>query len=404
MKIVYGMLGIFIFWCATACSNKKAEKQLSDIWKGSAVLGKVIKIKKCRFEEWLEITPTDFVVPYGADLKQISAQPWDRDGDGSWDFLLMDTTDLAKINEFKVVSDNTSSKFQQYTNVRLGKKDSLGVYSSRNEELRPNNHIAQQKGDYLYQAEGPIWENEIIGFRLYFDERNGIDIFGKQNPEMVADKIGVAGNYHELQEWGMDVLKVGNSYGAGEMGIMINDTLEHIGDVGIEKFYITANGPFLASFTINYEAPPSKKWSSIKREILIVKGLSGYFTENQLLGGSSETFLTTGTVNILSDTLMVNEQDRYVLLTTHGQQAELNKFLGMGLVIPEDDFKNYAAAPNSNEAPVSNTYYASFKTHDEPINYLFIAGWELENSNYTDPDFFNEQCEIWAAQYMDWLK
>ncbi len=45
-----------------------------------------------------------------------------------------------------------------------------------------------------YQMEGPAWENDLVGFRNYLDQRNGMDIFGKIESRMVLDSVGVAGS------------------------------------------------------------------------------------------------------------------------------------------------------------------------------------------------------------------
>ncbi len=69
----------------------------------------------------------------------------------------------------------------------------------------------------IAQAESVSWENDKIGFRNYFDCRNVKDLFGKLKPDMIIDKIGTpeSPSYHELSDWGMDVLHCGSSLGSG---------------------------------------------------------------------------------------------------------------------------------------------------------------------------------------------
>lgn len=61
-----------------------------------------------------------------------------------------------------------------------------------------------------YLTEGPGWENDKVAFRLYFDMRNTVDIYGKRIPAMVMDTVGAnpASSYHNLSNWGMDILHV----------------------------------------------------------------------------------------------------------------------------------------------------------------------------------------------------
>ena len=71
------------------------------------------------------------------------------------------------------------------------------------------------------QFEGPGWESDKIGYRLYLDWRNATDIFGKKTHKLVLDGVGLDGfdSYHEVSDWGVDVLKVGSSLGIGSVEI-----------------------------------------------------------------------------------------------------------------------------------------------------------------------------------------
>ncbi|MBK7700210.1 MAG: DUF4861 family protein [Saprospiraceae bacterium] len=51
---------------------------------------------------------------------------------------------------------------------------------------------------------------------------------------MVLNSVGIHENYHEMQDWGMDILKVGNSLGAGAIGLIIGDSLFRIGPKAVE--------------------------------------------------------------------------------------------------------------------------------------------------------------------------
>jgi len=76
-----------------------------------------------------------------------------------------------------------------------------------------------QKGWLRY--EGPGWESDKIGYRLYLDERNAMDIFGKLTHKMILPFVGhdTSSSYHEMNWWGMDILKVGETFGAGTFAL-----------------------------------------------------------------------------------------------------------------------------------------------------------------------------------------
>ncbi|MFC2091095.1 DUF4861 family protein [Bacteroidota bacterium] len=151
----------------------------------------------------------------------IPSQADDLDGDGKWDelFVLTDVGGLIE-KEIQIVFLEAADypKFDVRTNIRFAKKDeNYKEMTHAVREKHATNTITQE----VWQMEGIAWENDKVGFRNYFDRRNGMDIFGKVTGKMVLDEVGYKNNpsYHEFNsKWGVDVLKVGNSLGAGSIG------------------------------------------------------------------------------------------------------------------------------------------------------------------------------------------
>ncbi len=87
-----------------------------------------------------------------------------------------------------------------------------------------------RQGGGLVTYEGPGWESGKVAFRIYLDRRNAIDVFGKKSAELILSKIGRGGDdYHAMSAWGMDILKVGASLGAGGIGVFENGEVRQIG-------------------------------------------------------------------------------------------------------------------------------------------------------------------------------
>ena len=82
---------------------------------------------------------------------------------------------------------------------------------------------------WFIRYEGPGWENGQIGYRLYLDWRNAIDVFGKKVDSIVLPYVGQDGfdSYHEPANWGQDILKAGKSMGIGGYGRVVADTVVH---------------------------------------------------------------------------------------------------------------------------------------------------------------------------------
>lgn len=260
------------------------------------------------------------------------------------------------------------------TNIRMAARDGDGW-----RELTEVTRDPEHKGQIMppvYQAEGPMWENENVGFRLYFDERNGIDIFGKRTDRMVMDSVGIDENYHELQDWGMDVLKVGNSLGAGSIGLMIGDSVYRLGDAAEERFEILEETPDRSRFLLDYNGwEVAGRTLDLDWVIGIEAGTHSYTSEITLTGLRGDEELLTGIVNLHSDTVYTERRDGRFTMYTHGPQAELDMPLGMavgadaGAVLGTGEF-------GPQDTPIGSTYYVRLRLEDgEPTRYRFTAGW-----------------------------
>lgn len=87
-----------------------------------------------------------------------------------------------------------------------------------------------QRDAKILTYEGPGWESDKVGYRLYLDGRNVLDIFGKKTPGIVLPQVGRGEDYHAMADWGMDILKVGNSLGAGGWGVFKNGKAQQVGN------------------------------------------------------------------------------------------------------------------------------------------------------------------------------
>jgi rhamnogalacturonyl hydrolase YesR len=105
--------------------------------------------------------------------------------------------------------------------------------------------------DPLLPIEGAGWESDRVAYRLYLDKRYVTDIFGKKLPDPVLHRIGQGGpSYHEENAWGMDVWSVGDSLGAGGLGVLKNGMATQIGPMESITASVAASGPMLADMHV----------------------------------------------------------------------------------------------------------------------------------------------------------
>ena len=280
------------------------------------------------------------------------------------------------------------------TNIRMARVDG-DVLTEVDEVTRDPDHLGQEI-PFVYQMEGPGWENENVAFRLYFDERNGIDIFGKKTRNMVLDSVGDVRdgkeqNYHNMADWGMDVLKVGNSLGAGSIALMIGDSIYRLGDVAEEHYRKLEEGPDGSRFLLDYNGwEVAGRSLDLDWEISIEPGTWGYESSITLTGLRGDEELLTGIVNLHSDTLYTEDRgDRFVMYT-YGPQAELDHTLGMAISAEEDAVLGHGEL-TEDDLPVGSTYYVRLKLAEgEPTTYRFTAGWEPGHPAFGEQSAFAE--------------
>lgn len=318
----------------------------------------------------------------------VASQFSDTDEDGEWDQLLLLTEELNKgLRVYPGSSDHVPAS---RTNIRMAERSDDG-WREVSEKTRATDHI-EKATPMLYQMEGPAWENDRVGFRLYFDMRNGTDIWGKKTTEMVLDSVGWEGdNYHAMDDWGMDVLKVGNSLGAGGVALLANDTVFRLGDTREEHFRILEEGPLRSSFVVEYRGwEVGDRILNADWAFTITAGTDAYegaFTVNGLTGGEE---LMIGIVNLNSDTLYTAEKDGRFIAYTHGPQAEEGHVLGMGLSIDQGIYLGHGETPES-DAPVTTTYFLrTALENDQTVPYRFTAGWAPGESAFEDRAAFFE--------------
>jgi hypothetical protein len=231
-----------------------------------------------------------------------------------------------------------------------------------------------------------------VGFRNYYDARNGIDIFGKRVSRMVLDSVGlIPHSYHVLKEWGMDILKVGNSLGAGAIALMVNDSVWRV-DLPREGTYErVADGPLRAIFRLGYYG-----WKAggnvydIVDEISIRGGTHFYRSSITVKGLTGSESLITGIVRHCDSLYTGEPNDRYVFFATHCNQAYEGEKLGMAILVRSDELIATINAPEEGKGIV-NTYMVNLKLHkDRPTSYCFYSGWEKQDPRFADPEFFKK--------------
>jgi hypothetical protein len=328
-----------------------------------------------------------------AEGNNVACQTDDMDGDGSWDelFILVDVAaNESKELTIAFVNPEEAPEYEIRTNIRLGDKNP--PHNELDDVARLESNTTEISSQH-FQMEGPAWENDVVGFRNYYDARNGIDIFGKRTKEMVLDGVGIGEHsYHELDDWGMDILKVGNSLGAGAIAMKKGDSIYRLGLTEKGTFNRVVEGPVRSVFQLNFEGweVEGNKYN-VTHEISIWGGANFYKSSVSIDGLEGVEKLVTGIVNMESDTFHVYDfNDTYLSMITHANQAYNGEILGMGLLLNKADFVEKVTMPDEGEG-ITQTYAAILNlSADKATNFCFYAGWELQDEKLKNLENFVE--------------
>ncbi len=338
----------------------------------------------------------------------IPCQADDVDGDGQWDELFA-LTMLEAGAQQKIVVEFTSPEnypvFPVRTNLHLG--DARDNYKKLNHAQRLEGVSYHNYADHTsasFQMEGPAWENDLVGFRNYMDQRNGMDIFGKSTPDMVLDNVGKEGepSYHEPGEWGMDVLKVGTSLGAGAIGYMYEDSIYRVGDNGSGSYDVIFQGPQRSRFNLTYT-----NWKvedqvlEVRHQIGIAAGRRFYQALVSYSGTKEDLNLVVGIVNMLSDTLHVLKLDeQYTGLYTMDHQAEDGSLLTMALVVPTSYLIRTDKTRDQGDGVIQTCYALLDASPGDAISYRFYSLWENEDQRWSSREeiesYLKKESQRWT--------
>lgn len=312
----------------------------------------------------------------------------DLDGDGRWDELAF-LCDLEAGETKKIAFESVDNlpDFPVLTSIRFGRV--TRPFEEVTTDLRMKTNETKFTAP-VYQMEGPAWENDLIAFRNYYDARNGIDIFGKTTSAMVMDSVGVNGrDYHALADWGMDILKVGNSLGAGAIAIGIGDSLYRVGPCEEGSYRMITEGPVRAILELYYKnVPAGNRQYNVTHRISIYAGDRFYRSKVWISGLQGDEELVTGIVNlhgVPADTL---SEGNIQVIYSLGNQAFSGEVLGMGVLIPAGRFRRYWEAPAVGSGIVSTHLVSLLPDKDMPTEYCFLAAWEMQDNRVKEKEYF----------------
>jgi unsaturated chondroitin disaccharide hydrolase len=252
--------------------------------------------------------------------------------------------------------------------------------------------IWRLRGDYEQRTaalfsrkiEGLGWESERVAFRVYFDPRNAIDLYGKRRPTL---QLGMYASpdysYHDESPEGRDIYKVGDAIGIGSVAAMVDGKTIKVAEVKERKWRIFASGPVRTVVELEYNGwNAGGKLIDLRSRITIWAGERG-FTHTIFAKSADDVEFVTGLPAKTGIEPVTSGKDSPAAwLATWGEQvvapgptateALAGQKLGLAVVTTA----NHAAFKDD-----SKNHLLDFKMSNGTQSWYTIAAWDQEGSN-----------------------
>lgn len=256
----------------------------------------------------------------------------------------------------------------QITPFVLAEKSAVkSEYKSQSKMTVPTDLAPQNK---WVMFEGPVLENELIAYRFYLDSRHRSDIYGKKTNDLVMDTVGW--DYHDIMDWGSDILKVGNSLGIGAPGIWYQDSLYTLSDCAEKNVEVTKSSGEKAEVLFTFkDLKIGEETRTITQRWSLSTGRPHSTVALKVEGAElpEGAYFATGIVKHIPEADSGSESGKFYI-STWGKQSYHKQNLGMGIVA------DTVFSPQVKSHSLS--HLVVFENSKAGVEYEFAAAWEAD--------------------------
>ena len=261
----------------------------------------------------------------------------------------------------------------------VGRKYEGGTFKNVTSLKVPKSHWDHS---FFIRYEGPGWESNKVGYRLYLDWRNAIDIFGKVSDTMVLSKVGQDGfeSYHHMSSWGMDILKAGKGLGIGAIARYSGTEVLRFKEVD-STFARVENDKKLSTVIVNYNG-----WKTADDKIDFESKLSiapnERHTKHTIKASQKIDGICTGIVKFDKVNLVkkVSANKKWAYIATYDKQTLVPDNLGMAIF--------YEVATVQDQITSQYDHLLLFKPTTAPVSFYFLGAWEQEKDGIKTREAF----------------
>jgi unsaturated chondroitin disaccharide hydrolase len=236
---------------------------------------------------------------------------------------------------------------------------------------------------FAKKIEGLGWESERTAWRLYFDPRNAIDLYGKRRDSLLLHTLASPEyDYHSESPYGRDIYRIGDALGIGAVGAWVDGKAVKLADVRSRSWRVVSTGPVRAIVEVTYDGwAVAGKSVTLRSRITQWAGDAGFFHEVSA-DAAEGISLVTGIPRKANVPVFRSEaKNNLTWLATYGEQVLLpgatateetkGSNLGLGIVFGGDAKTEEDAA----------NFLIKFPLNNGAACWYAVADWAEEGGN-----------------------
>lgn len=263
---------------------------------------------------------------YGMDVKsaivtkdgvEVPSQLDDLNGDGKYDELCF-ITDIEKKGrqKFNVRLEETGKPRQYqpqvYAEMLLTNKK---IKSSNKQDLYISSLTVDNGTNpyWMLHHHGPAFENDMVAYRIYFDHRQTVDIYGKYRKGMELKQTQFyPSKEQKAAGFGDDVLWVGETFGLGALRGWNGNAPQMLKDVDHRTLRIVSRGPLRTIVEVVDEGwntmNPGKEKIDMTTRYTLYAGRRDCFVDIKFNKTVSSYQFATGIINVKNSVEMSDKK------------------------------------------------------------------------------------------------
>ncbi len=242
--------------------------------------------------------------------------------------------------------------------------------------------------------EGMGWESELAAWRIYFDRRNAIDLFGKKRAGLALETFAAPDyDYHAESPVGRDIYRNGDALGIGSIGALVDGKAVKVADVQARKWRIIASGAVRSIVELEYTG-----WQVAGKPVDLTSRITQWagergFTHDITVRNADNLTLVTGLpdksnasnpVELAALTTDINDALPARYLATWGHQVLRvgamateslpDENLGLAIIVRPRTLANFSIRRTGSD------YLVPLELENNRARWYVTAAWDKENS------------------------